>query len=50
VNVPAKGGQPATNGRIVQLLEEVRSELAESKRREERIMRSLDQLLKRKPT
>jgi hypothetical protein len=48
--VPAKGTQPATNERIVRLLDEVRSDLADSKRREERIMRSLDQLLKRKAT
>jgi hypothetical protein len=50
VNVPAKSAQPATNERIVRLLEEVRSDLAGSKRREERMMRSLDQLLKRKAT
>jgi hypothetical protein len=48
VKVPAKGAQPATNERIVRLLEELRSDLADSKRREERIMRSLDQLLKQK--
>jgi hypothetical protein len=38
----------ATNERIVQLLEDVRAELAESKRREERIARTLEQLLKQR--
>ena len=44
----ARGAQAATNERIVQLLEDVRSQLAESKRREEQIARSLKRLLKRK--
>jgi hypothetical protein len=46
--MPAKSAQPPSNEQIVRLLEAVRSDLADSKRREERIMRSLDQLLKRK--
>jgi hypothetical protein len=50
VNVPAKSAQPATNERIVRLLEEVRADLADSKRREEQIVRSLERLLKRKAT
>ena len=41
--------QPATNERIVRLLEEVRSALGESKRREEQMARNLDRLLKQKP-
>jgi hypothetical protein len=44
----AMSAQPATNERIVRMLEEVRSELADSKRREEKIVRSLERLLKRK--
>jgi hypothetical protein len=46
----ARPVQPVANERIVRLPEEVRSDLADSKRREERIMRSLDQLLKRNVT
>jgi hypothetical protein len=40
--------QPATNERIVRLLEEVKAQLADSKKREERIARDLIQLLKQK--
>jgi hypothetical protein len=50
VNVAAKSAQPATNERIVRLLDEVRSDLADSKRREEQIVRSLERLLKRRAT
>ncbi|MFN2470234.1 MAG: hypothetical protein ABR583_04450 [Gaiellaceae bacterium] len=42
-----KATQKATNERIVQLLEDVRSQLAESRRREEQIGRNLERLLKR---
>jgi hypothetical protein len=38
---------PATNERIVQLLLELKHDLAESKKREERIARELEQLRKR---
>ena len=40
--------QPATNERIVRLLEEVRAQLAESKKREEQIARDIARLLKGK--
>jgi hypothetical protein len=40
--------QPATNERIVRLLEEVKAQLTESKRRDEQIARNLTRLLKRK--
>jgi hypothetical protein len=43
-----QSAQPATNERIVRLLEEVRAQLAESKKREERIARDLGRLLKDK--
>lgn len=46
----AKSALPATNERIVRLLEEVRSDVAESKRREEQIVRSLERLLERTAT
>ncbi len=39
---------PATNERIVQLLEEVKAQLAESKKREQQIARDLERLLSRK--
>jgi hypothetical protein len=42
----SSGQQPATNERIVRLLEEVRSALGESKKREEQIGRDLARLLK----
>lgn len=38
----------ATNERIVQLLEEVKGELAESKKREQQIAKDLQRLLTRK--
>lgn len=40
--------RPATNERIVQLLEEVKAELTESKRRQQQIVRDLERLLGRK--
>jgi hypothetical protein len=43
-----RGSEPATNERIVRLLEDVRAQLADSKKREERIARDLARLLKRK--
>jgi hypothetical protein len=44
----SQSAQPATNERIVRLLEEVRAQLAESKKREEQIARDLGRLLKGK--
>jgi ribosome maturation protein Sdo1 len=43
-----KTAQPATNERIVRLLEEVKVELAEAKRRDEQLARALTRLLERK--
>lgn len=40
--------QPATNERIVRLLEEVKAQLGESKKREQQIARDLARLLGRK--
>ncbi len=40
--------QPATNERILRLVEEVRAELAESKKREQQIARDLKRLVDRK--
>jgi hypothetical protein len=40
--------QPATNERIVRLLEEVKAQLADSKQREQQIARDLERLLDRK--
>jgi hypothetical protein len=42
-----KGGSVPTNERIVRLLEEVKAELADSKRRDERIAMDLRRLLER---
>jgi hypothetical protein len=39
--------QPATNERIVRLLEEVKAELAEAQRRDEQLARDLTRLLQR---
>lgn len=44
----SRSTEPATNERIVRLLEEVRTQLADSKRREEQIARVLASLLKQK--
>ena len=44
----SQSAQPATNERIVRLSEEVRAQLAESKKREEQIARDLGRLLKGK--
>jgi hypothetical protein len=43
-----QGKQPATNERIVRLLEEVKAELADSKKREQQIARDLTRLLERR--
>jgi hypothetical protein len=40
--------QPATNERIVRLLEEVKAQLADSDRRQQQIARDLTRLLERK--
>jgi hypothetical protein len=40
--------QPATNQRIVELLEEVRTQLADARKRDERIARDLARLLERR--
>lgn len=44
----SKTAAAATNERIVRLLEEVKAQLAESKRREQQIARDLARLLKQK--
>jgi len=43
-----QGAQPATNERIVRLLDEIKVQLADSKKREEQIARDLARLLKQK--
>jgi hypothetical protein len=43
-----ESAQPATNERIVRLLDEVKAQLAEAKRREEQIARDLTRLLDRR--
>jgi hypothetical protein len=43
----ASQSEQATNARIVRLLEEVKAELAESKRREQQIAKDLARLLAR---
>jgi hypothetical protein len=47
VTMATRSAEPATNERIVRLLEEVRAHLADSKKREEQIARDLARLLKR---
>jgi hypothetical protein len=44
----SRTAQPATNERIVRLLEEVKAQLADSKKREQQIARDLARLLARK--
>lgn len=44
----SQSAQPATNDRIVRLLEEVKAQLADSSKRQEQIARDLDRLLKQK--
>lgn len=44
----SQSAHPATNARIVRLLEEVRTQLADAKKRDEQIARNLTRLLKRK--
>jgi hypothetical protein len=46
--VATRSTQPATNERIVRLLEEVKAQLADSKKGQERIARDLARLLQRK--
>lgn len=43
-----RSAQPATNEQIVRLLDEVRVQLADAKKREEQIARDLARLLSRK--
>lgn len=43
----AESTQPATNDRILRLVQEVQAELAESKKREEQIARDLKRLVDR---
>jgi hypothetical protein len=47
-DMAGKSGTDATNERIVRLLEEVKSELADSKKREQQIARDLSRLISRK--
>jgi hypothetical protein len=44
----SQGTQAATNERIVRLLQEVKAELADCKKREQQIARNLTRLLERK--
>jgi hypothetical protein len=44
----SQSAAPATNERIVRLLEEVKAQLADSKKREQQIARDLTRLLDRK--
>jgi hypothetical protein len=44
----SQGTQAATNERLVQLVQEVKAELAESKKREQQIVRDLKRLLDRR--
>jgi hypothetical protein len=44
----SQSAQAATNERIVRLLEEVKAQLADSKKREQKIARDLTRLLGRK--
>ncbi len=44
----SQSAQPATNERIVRLLEEVKAQLADSRKREEQVARDLTRLLKSK--
>jgi hypothetical protein len=44
----ASGGTAPTNEQIVRLLEEVKAQLADSKRREEQIARDVARLLERR--
>jgi hypothetical protein len=46
--VTSKAAQAPTNERIVRMLEELRTELAESSKREQQIARDLARLLERK--
>jgi len=46
VSVASQSAEPATNERIVRLLEEVKAQLADSKRRQQQIAGDLTRLLK----
>lgn len=48
VMMASQGAQAATNERIVRLLQEVKADLADSKKREQQIARDLTRLLDRK--
>jgi hypothetical protein len=48
VTVANSSAQPATNERIVRLLQEVKAQLADSKKSQERIARDLRRLLDRR--
>ncbi len=43
----SQSNQPATNERILRLLEEVKAQLADSNKQQERITRDLSRLLKK---
>jgi hypothetical protein len=44
----SQSAQPATNERIVRLLEEIRTQLADAKRQQDQIAKDLSRLLNRK--
>jgi hypothetical protein len=44
----SQGTQPATNDRIVRLLEEIKAQLSDSSKQQEQIVRDLDRLLKQR--
>ena len=46
--MPSQSKQPATNDQIVRLLEDVKTQLADSSKRQEQIARDLARLLKQK--
>lgn len=48
VTMAGQSAQPATNQRIVRLLEEVKTQLAESGKRQDQIARDVTRLLRQK--
>jgi hypothetical protein len=48
VTMAGQSTEPATNERIVRLLEEVKAQLADSREQQERIARNVTELLERK--
>lgn len=48
VMMASQSREPATNERIVRLLEDVKAQLADSREQQERIARNVTQLLERK--